>query len=192
MWQHVCVPPLPDLRSRVRQAVLDRADFAVDDRERDSIERFVTEFDALERPFTEDAAITHVTGSAIVVGSRGVLLHLHKRAGIWIQPGGHVDEGETPWDGAARETLEETGLIATHPQDGPALIHVDVHDAPKGHVHLDLRYLLFGPDADPAPPVGESPHVAWFGWDHEHMNRDSLGGAVRSARQWIARKKMSP
>jgi 8-oxo-dGTP pyrophosphatase MutT (NUDIX family) len=174
-----------NLRADVREAVLARRSVAVDDREQASVDRFVALFDALQHPFDEDAAITHVTGSAIVVGHRGVLLHLHKRAQIWIQPGGHVDAGESPWEGAIRETLEETGLLCEHPDQVPVLIHVDVHDAPKGHLHLDLRYLLLGPDADPAPPEGESQDVAWFGWDSKLLERDSLRGAVHSARLWV-------
>jgi 8-oxo-dGTP pyrophosphatase MutT (NUDIX family) len=178
------------MRAEVRAAVVARQVAAIDEREAASLNRFLDEFDELDLPFTESAAITHVTGSAIVVGTRGVLLHLHKRAQIWLQPGGHVDEGETPWDGGTRETLEETGLTATHPivgnQSEPVLIHVDVHDAPKGHLHLDLRYLLIGPDADPAPAEGESPHVEWVPWDDERLNRESLIGAIRSAQKWLA------
>ena len=34
-------------------------------------------------------------------GPRGTVLHLHKRLGIWMQPGGHIDAGETPDDGGA-------------------------------------------------------------------------------------------
>jgi 8-oxo-dGTP pyrophosphatase MutT (NUDIX family) len=174
-----------DLRNAVRASVANRLPISIDDREHQCIERFLREFDALPHPFTEDASITHVTGSAIVVGPRGVLLHLHKRAQIWIQPGGHVDANETPWDGAIRETLEETGLLTTHPDGHPCLIHVDVHDAPKGHLHLDLRYLLIGPDATPAPPPGESQLVQWFDWDHEYMQRESLAGAIQSARKFM-------
>ena len=72
--------------------------------------RFLTLFDTLDQPFDEDASPIHVTGSAIVTGERGVVLHLHKRLGIWLQPGGHIDSGETPWQAALHETREETGL----------------------------------------------------------------------------------
>jgi ADP-ribose pyrophosphatase YjhB (NUDIX family) len=40
-----------------------------------------------------------------------VVLHRHRVLGIWVQPGGHIDSGETPWDAAVRETAEETGLV---------------------------------------------------------------------------------
>lgn len=116
----------------------------------------------LPRPLDEHADPVHVTGSAVVIGARGVLLHQHKRLGIWLQPGGHVDPGEAPWDTAQRETREETGLQTVPAVEPAALFHVDVHEGGRGHTHLDVRYLLQGPDADPAPPPGESRQVAWF------------------------------
>ena len=142
----------------------------VDGREEESVRRFVEHFDRLDDPFDETADAVHVTGSGIVVGDRGIVLLKHKRMGIWLQPGGHLDPDEAPWDAAVRETYEETGLdvrLAGGVDDhgDPALLHVDVHDGPRGHLHLDLRYLLDGGDADPDPPEGESQDVAWFGWD---------------------------
>jgi 8-oxo-dGTP pyrophosphatase MutT (NUDIX family) len=123
--------------------------------------RFLAELDRLADPFSRDADPVHVTGSAIVTGSRGTVLHWHKRMGGWLQPGGHIDTGETPWDAALRETREETGLPVRHPAGGPRLFHLDAHPAGP-HFHLDLRYLLVSADADPAPPPGESQQVRWF------------------------------
>ncbi|HEX2851176.1 MAG TPA: NUDIX domain-containing protein [Acidimicrobiales bacterium] len=171
----------------------------VDERERQSIARFLEETARLDRPFDRDADPTHVTGSAIVVGPRGVVLLRHKLLGFWLQPGGHVDNGETPWDAALREAREETGLdvrFATdHPYTAagaagadaagvatPVPVHVDVHPAAHGHTHLDLRYLLEA-DGEPAPPPGESQDVAWFGWDAAIDIADAgLAGALRGLR----------
>ncbi len=142
----------------------------VDRREADSIVAFLAAFDRLEAPLDQESDPIHVTGSGIVVGPRGVVLLEHKRLGIWLQPGGHLDPGETPWDASLRESREETGLDVrlAGPIDDhgvPELIHVDVHAGGRGHTHLDLRYLIDGGDADPAPPEGESQLIDWFAWD---------------------------
>ena len=39
-----------------------------------------------------------------------MVLHLHKRLKIWLQPGGHIEAGETPWDAACREAREEGNI----------------------------------------------------------------------------------
>lgn len=135
------------------------------EREMESRQRMLVELDRLGRPFDRDADPVHVTGSAIIVGARGTVLHRHKRLGIWLQTGGHVGPGETPAEAARREAVEETGLPVRHPDSGPSLLHLDVldvHDAYVGHTHMDLRYLLIAPDLEPTPPAGESQEVRWF------------------------------
>jgi 8-oxo-dGTP pyrophosphatase MutT (NUDIX family) len=142
---------------RVRALVASRP--PVDEREAESQRVFLAELDRLERPFDEDADPVHVTGSAVVIGPRGVLLHLHKRLGLWLQPGGHIDPGETPEEAALREVREETGFTCTDPR----FVHLDVHAGGRGHTHLDLRYLVEA-DGDPSPAQGESQDVRWFDW----------------------------
>jgi 8-oxo-dGTP pyrophosphatase MutT (NUDIX family) len=151
----------------------------VDERERVSIERFLAEVPRLARPFDEHADPVHVTGSALVVGRRGIVLLRHKSLGIWVQPGGHIDAGETPWEAAVREATEETGLPVR--LASCELAHVDVHPGPRGHTHLDLRYLTEAGDADPSPPPGESQDVAWFDWPEAMAVADhGLAGVLPS------------
>lgn len=152
------------IRVTVRRSVTDRR--PIDDTERAMIVEFLDRFDALADPFDERLDPVHVTGSAIVIDDRlGVLLLEHKRLGMWLQPGGHLDPGETPWQAAEREAIEETGLdLELVDAD---LVHVDVHPGGRGHTHLDLRYLVrvrAGTNPTPRPPVGESQLVEWFGW----------------------------
>lgn len=138
----------------------------------------------LPRPLDEDADPVHVTGSAIVLDDRGrTLLHRHKRLGLWLQPGGHVDPGESPAQAAARETVEETGLSVRHPDDTPRLVNVDVHEGGRGHLHLDLRYVLEADgDAPFAPAAGESPHLRWVDVaDIGAWGDASVSEAVRAA-----------
>ena len=52
----------------------------------------------------------HFTVAVFVVWESKVLLHLHKKLGMWLPPGGHIEEDELPDEAAVREVLEETGL----------------------------------------------------------------------------------
>ena len=135
---------------------------AIDDRARRSQTAFVAALDGLARPLDEHADPTHVTASAIVRSEAGVLLHRHKRLGLWLQPGGHIDPGETPPQAAVREVAEETGLDAAHTSDPPRIVHVDVHPGGRGHTHLDVCYLLRASAVPPRPSQHESQDVAWF------------------------------
>ena len=154
------------MRALVRRSVAER--IPIDEAERANIVTFLAHYDVLTDPMDQELDAIHVTGSAIVTGPRGVVLLRHKRLGLWLQPGGHIDPGEAPWEAARREAEEETGLairFAAPGHDGvPPLVHVDVHPGGRGHTHLDLRYLVDGGDADPDPPTGESQEIGWFAW----------------------------
>jgi 8-oxo-dGTP pyrophosphatase MutT (NUDIX family) len=112
-------------------------------------------------PFSESENDHHLTASAFVISTRGVILHRHKTLDKWVQLGGHIDAGEDPAAAALRETREESGLDARH-VDPDRPYHVDVHPGPRGHTHYDLRYLLVAEPLDPAPAPGEGPDVYWF------------------------------
>lgn len=154
--------PTSVLREQVLRAVRQRT--PLDEVERRDIARFVAEVSRLAEPFDRHADPVHVTGSGFVVGGRGIVLLRHLKIDAWMQPGGHLDPGETPWVAARREVVEETGLDVEFLGGTPELAHVSVHDVPDGHTHLDLRYLFDGGSADPAPPPGESQDVRWFAW----------------------------
>ncbi len=157
-----------------------------DEREEAARRHILAALDRLPRPFDAAADLTHVTASGIVVGPPGVVLHRHRRLGRWMQPGGHIEPGETPEDAVVRECIEETGLPVAHPGGQPVLVHLDVHEASDSHVHLDLRYLLVAPGLPPAPGPGESPDVAWFGWEEARSLADeALIGAVRAAERLV-------
>jgi len=161
-----------------------RAHRAADERESLSRSIILSELERLDRPLDESADLTHVTASGLVVGRRGVVLHRHRRLLRWLQPGGHVEEGELPPGAALRECVEETGLPVAHPASGPILAHLDVHAGARHHVHLDLRYLMWAPDLPPAPGPGESQEVAWFTWEAAlEIADDALTGGLVSARR---------
>jgi len=107
--------------------------------------------------------IGHLTASALVIDSQDrCLLIQHRFLKRWLQPGGHLDPGEMPRDGALRELVEETGLKETNqatdtvnltdwPGETPAELPIDVdsHAIPaspsKGedeHLHHDFQYIF--------------------------------------------------
>lgn len=133
----------------------------VDERERASVASTLDRLTWSGDLFDPRVNDHHVTASAFVVSSRGVILLRHRLLGIWVQPGGHVDAGEGPEQAAVRETLEETGLVVQHVEP-VTIFHVDVHPGPHAHTHYDLRYLVVAPPLDPAPHEGESAEVYWF------------------------------
>lgn len=134
----------------------------------------------LAAPFDPARDPTHVTASAIVFNPDGeVLVHRHKRLGILLQPGGHVEGTERPHDAAQRELHEETGVVAG---DG-TFVHIDIHQGPRGHVHLDLRYRFHTADHQVlTPAAGESRHVLFILAAQLARDTDaSLQRAVRAA-----------
>lgn len=105
------------------------------------------------------------------------LVHLHRKMGLWLQPGGHVEHTENPWQGLVHELREETGyeigqLRVLQPfeplPDGvhdvmhPTPVLMTTHSPYPGHFHSDIVMAMVT-DADPAgaPRPGESTQFAW-------------------------------
>lgn len=92
---------------------------------------------------------------AVVIRADQVLLVKRRNepdAGLWGFPGGHVDLGETALDAAARELLEETGVIGV-PLRYLTNVDVIIRDA-KGrieHHFLLAAVLCTYTDGDPQP-----------------------------------------
>jgi 8-oxo-dGTP pyrophosphatase MutT (NUDIX family) len=57
----------------------------------------------------DQAKICQVAGGLLVHQNKALLVK-HKKLGIWLCPGGHIDEGELPHQAAEREFWEETGV----------------------------------------------------------------------------------
>lgn len=112
----------------------------------------------------------HLTASTLIISAEGtrVLLTLHRKAGRWLQTGGHCEATDRSVAGAAlREAAEESGIHGLALLPGPVLL--DRHDLTPGfgicRVHWDIRYIAVAP-ADAATHVSaESVDLRWFAVD---------------------------
>jgi len=113
----------------------------------------------------------HITASTWVLNPTRmrVLLTHHAKLGIWVQLGGHTDEGEDWTQAALREAHEESGLSQLR-LITPGLFDLDIHAIPArgdtpGHDHYDLRFLVEADDSAPLVISDESSDLAWVALD---------------------------
>jgi 8-oxo-dGTP pyrophosphatase MutT (NUDIX family) len=110
----------------------------------------------LQAPFSR-AHFTpgHLTASAFVISPAAdeLLLIFHRKLGIWVQPGGHIEAGDASLlDAARREVAEEVGLELGADVTG-SVFDIDIHAIPArkdepAHEHFDVRYCFHAPTRD--------------------------------------------
>jgi 8-oxo-dGTP diphosphatase len=127
------------------------------------------------------------TASAFIVRTDtrepSLLLHVHKKLHVLLQPGGHVELRESPWQAIAHEIEEETGYelsqlkilqprlrlkqlsgAVLHPQ--PVVHNTHDFDPDGNHKHTDISY-AFVTDSVPrhTPGEGESSTLKWTSFE---------------------------
>jgi 8-oxo-dGTP pyrophosphatase MutT (NUDIX family) len=130
----------------------------------------------------------HFTVAVFVVRDGKVLLHWHRKLGMWLPPGGHIERDELPDEAAAREVFEETGveveLAGERREDvgDPVQLHrpagVQLENIGPGHQHIDLIYF-----ARPKGPSGirdefSADRVGWYApedWEGMAVNAEVRG-----------------
>jgi 8-oxo-dGTP diphosphatase len=109
--------------------------------------------------------------------SRSLLLGDHRKSGLWLPPGGHVEDGEDPREAVTREAREELGISAEfHPWFGgrPSFLTVTPTDEPSSHLDVSMWFVLQVDRAtDLAPDPREFSTIRWFSLDEQ---RDWLSG----------------
>ena len=74
-----------------------------------------------------------------------VLLVAHRKAGLWLPPGGHVEPREDPWDTVVRECREELDVRAVPAslEWHPAVLPHDGEDTrERSHTDVSLWFVL--------------------------------------------------
>lgn len=51
-----------------------------------------------------------LTAAGVLIHDHKILLVKHKKLGLWLNPGGHIEPNELPHQAAEREFWEETGI----------------------------------------------------------------------------------
>ena len=119
----------------------------------------------------------HFTATGVVFNNDGkVLMIKHKKLGVWLPPGGHIDENELPCKAVLREIFEETGVSAsvisaardtgftTADYELPLPMEILLEDIEGNglHNHIDMIYLCKSDDSALNPQESEIDSIGWF------------------------------
>lgn len=137
-------------------------------RERDAQADFASFFGADDGPLFRESGPDHLTASCVAFDHslEHTLLVFHRKGQFWVQPGGHIEEGDRSVAAAAvRELAEETGIEVAVPAEVPAY-DLDHHALSSSFgscaSHLDIGIAIVV-DREAAITVShESEDVRWW------------------------------
>ena len=146
------------------------------------------------RPCCDECGFVHYVGPALAAGA---ILHdgdticlvrrnLEPGRGKWTFPGGFVDLEETCADAALRETVEETGCVATIEQ----LLGVYRSLGPRGKRVTIVVYVarLDGASAVRDDASEEVQEVRWFTEDEIPWDEFAFESTVEALRDYLPRR----
>lgn len=118
-------------------------------------------------------SITRDFAATVFVAWRGrLLMHRHRKLGLWLPCGGHIEPHELPDDAAVREVLEESGvrvelvgeraLRVAAPRQLVRPRGVQVEAIAPGHEHIDLIYLGRPLEPYDGGLSGSQPGLGWY------------------------------
>jgi ADP-ribose pyrophosphatase YjhB (NUDIX family) len=119
----------------------------------------------------------HFTATGVVFNAGGkVLMIKHKKLGVWLPPGGHVEENELPDHAVIREIREETGVTAEIIDTKllgilgnnclelarPFVVLLEDIEGDGMHNHIDLIYICRAVSDTLEPHEAEVDGIGWF------------------------------
>ena len=130
---------------------------------------------------------THLCGWLVLQRPNGSVL-LARRSGVaygdglWGLPGGHAERNESWALAAAREALEEVGVVVTP----DALVPLGITRYADGDLHgVDAFFLATWWQREPSP-VSECSEVGWF--DPQELPADALPWLGRSLEKHLLQR----
>lgn len=120
----------------------------------------------------------HATASTLLVtpNQEKMLLIFHEKLQVWLQPGGHQEWNENPWQAAVRECWEETGIditeFASHQEWGSSVRvlpcpdflqeqRIPAYKEQPEHFHIDHMYCIHLPEQSIKPET-DNTHWRWM------------------------------
>lgn len=113
----------------------------------------------------------HFCASVFVVNpeNKKMLLVKHKKFNKWVQPGGHIEDDETPEEAALREVYEETGIKVTllgdrFPREDDFIrpLGIQKNRNKMGDLHIDIIYAGIPKGEIHEKISEESTVISWF------------------------------
>lgn len=127
--------------------------------QRDAVQWLAGTHDVFRRTSTPPEPPKHLVSYFLLwnVDSQQVLLGHHRKSGLWLPSGGHVDPGESPVETVRRECREELAIEARFGSDHgehPVMVTVTetVPRGPLQHTDVSLWYVLEASASDPIEP----------------------------------------
>lgn len=123
--------------------------------------KFLTEN---ENAYSRSNLVGHITCSTWILNKEcdEVFLIHHAKYDKWLQPGGHMENGEDIFQAGLREGIEETGFLDLKLMS-KNIFDIDIHKIPNNekksepeHYHFDIR--LAATSAKKEVNVSDTPH----------------------------------
>lgn len=124
------------------------------------------------------------TASVFIVHEGKVLLHMHKKLGKWLQPGGHIELDEGPDETARKEVREETGLVVeligsraadpNIPGDIVPPVFINRHHFNETHEHIDCTYFGRIVGGELRPEEGTATAFQWLSREEVEASTELL------------------
>ena len=132
---------------------------------------------------------TDLTVGAYIIHEGKLLLLKHRKLGLWLPPGGHIDPDETPDEATLREVKEETSLDVELMEYAPVPFggHMERHCALPfycnvhsvgDHLHYCMFFLCRMKGGDLKIHERESLASRWVG--EEELHDSSIPEDVRN------------